>query len=485
MSVDAQITQSTKLLINESLPLRNINNENLYLIIYDELNTYELELIDDTSYEEEKGLIEKIYSHIDNSVSFIKIDNIQTNWNDNKNKIDILKNMLKEYNYENIIKKKPKYQQITNFGISDKISENYDSNEEKVINSPEMIESIKSHINILLQYINFMFDINQSNKLKTYSPLLKTQTNNLKIENENITQFLESQSTRLIGSNKKDTNKIIFDNEVEGYDSQRYYQLFNYSNLNPEISSTNNYLTTLSKSDKISIILNKKHGLIIPIYNISKSLQNLLKDNKYDFEIYKDIDIKVKTIKKYSNNDKSMTLLDLSENIIEIKEIKDIICDEYLPIINTIEKYVEPIIYTNDFVEQLKLIDTLINNEQEHMNLNIEMKAVKFYINSTYKINNNTNDKMKSSDLLDELFNNISEIGKKKRSISFRNKISMFLLKLGLKKKRCSDGNYYYGLNRINSVKDNDKNDGVIDAKNIEKKYKDLVKQRELELINL
>ena len=48
-----------------------------------------------------------------------------------------------------------------------------------------------------------------------------------------------------------------------------------------------------------------------------------------------------------------------------------------------------------------------------------------------------------------ELFNEIYKFLKIEEKINIRNKLTNFLLDIGLKKKRYNDGIYYYGLHKI------------------------------------
>jgi len=79
-----------------------------------------------------------------------------------------------------------------------------------------------------------------------------------------------------------------------------------------------------------------------------------------------------------------------------------------------------------------------------------EEKAVKDFLNYTYIITENIDDKIKASTLCEiivKLFNtntteNLENIK------SFRIRLSSYLYNIGLKKKRFNDGFYYYGLRK-------------------------------------
>lgn len=72
-------------------------------------------------------------------------------------------------------------------------------------------------------------------------------------------------------------------------------------------------------------------------------------------------------------------------------------------------------------------------------------RDVKTFILTNYTITDNINDKMKAIDL----FNEIYKFLKIEEKINIRNKLTNFLLDIGLKKKRYNDGIYYYGLQKI------------------------------------
>ena len=72
-------------------------------------------------------------------------------------------------------------------------------------------------------------------------------------------------------------------------------------------------------------------------------------------------------------------------------------------------------------------------------------RDVKTFILTNYNITNITNDKIKATDL----FNEIYKFLKIEEKINIRNKLINFLLDIGLKKKRYNDGIYYYGLQKI------------------------------------
>jgi hypothetical protein len=110
----------------------------------------------------------------------------------------------------------------------------------------------------------------------------------------------------------------------------------------------------------------------------------------------------------------------------------------------------------NDFKKRIDLITNLYNQYKNDMKTKTEFENIKDFITNSYDINDNINYKIKASDILTIIENYYSETNNTnfiQGDISFRNKLSKYLTDLGLKKKRLSDGIYYFGL----VLKDNSK----------------------------
>ena len=103
-----------------------------------------------------------------------------------------------------------------------------------------------------------------------------------------------------------------------------------------------------------------------------------------------------------------------------------------------------------DFTDKINMFNKLTNCCVESFSKNKEEKElIEEYINDKYIITDNINEKIKASDICHEIENflnkknpSIFKIG----DISFRNRLSKYLLDSGLKKKRFGNGFYYYGL---------------------------------------
>ncbi len=75
-----------------------------------------------------------------------------------------------------------------------------------------------------------------------------------------------------------------------------------------------------------------------------------------------------------------------------------------------------------------------------------EESIVKKYIQSSFTIDNDINNKMKASVLHDTIVNSKVVTIEKSRLNGFKNRLSTYLKNLGLEKKRYNDGYYYYGI---------------------------------------
>jgi hypothetical protein len=99
-----------------------------------------------------------------------------------------------------------------------------------------------------------------------------------------------------------------------------------------------------------------------------------------------------------------------------------------------------------------------------------EKDEVLMIINKTYEQNNNSNDKLKASEIYTLIENYFPLF---KGNLTFRKRVSGYLIETGLSRKRVSDGIYYYGLKKKEYK--------------IEKTYniniEDIMKQRDDELL--
>ena len=95
----------------------------------------------------------------------------------------------------------------------------------------------------------------------------------------------------------------------------------------------------------------------------------------------------------------------------------------------------------NAFSENVEYISKHVNVANNHAN---EETKVKTFILNNFTINNNIENRMKSSVLYDKII--YSKIVNKQDIASFKIRLAKYLQDMGLEKKRYSDGIYYYGI---------------------------------------
>ena len=122
-------------------------------------------------------------------------------------------------------------------------------------------------------------------------------------------------------------------------------------------------------------------------------------------------------------------------------ELESLINKQYDGIIfNNIEELNKTLLSTSQMIELIQT-KTKIN-----ASLIEEAKTVKSFLNDRYKISSDINHRMKASVIYDIIIKNEScKIDKLKIS-DFKNRLSVYLKDIGLKKKRYNDGYYYYGI---------------------------------------
>lgn len=187
-----------------------------------------------------------------------------------------------------------------------------------------------------------------------------------------------------------------------------------------------NFSSTFSsfKPIKMSNNLNKKKLLILLNYN---TLKTIVVENTINYEIISTQltefgFIKLITI-DINNNDKG--LINNLYNNVQFENIDEIN---------------KKLIITSEYIN---LHSKLTSN-----NLNDEESQIHNFININYEINDNIEDKIKFTDIFNLIINSsIIDLDKTKLG-SLYNRLSEYLKKLGLKKKRYKDGYYYYGLSK-------------------------------------
>jgi len=222
-------------------------------------------------------------------------------------------------------------------------------------------------------------------------------------------------------------------------------------------NSLNNNIDELSNElfNELYIVINKEYIYSFIINNPNDIHKSILNNNNYGFEnSYK--------LKYNKSNQNYKNIITIIENIFQ-------------------DKFFESIDIYETFLNTINILET-----QNNYNLNKEHMYIENFIKSNYNITNNINDKIKSS-VLNEIINTYiyndrlhnTSIINNTNSISFRNKLSNYLLNIGLHKKRFSDGIYYYGLVkkdiRLSDKCNNLSLENIIKERNLQNKkiYKD------------
>ena len=203
---------------------------------------------------------------------------------------------------------------------------------------------------------------------------------------------------------------------MSGYDSNDKYFAFQKE-------------TPVEKKDTFYIVHHPYFQATFTIKNPDTTIKQLLNNKKQGFELYNEY----------------MTTNNVYDDILQ--------------------KLFDGFIYDNvaDLEKRLTVLKTLNEETKIDNKTKSESDHVKEFIKNKYEINSKIEDKIKAQDILfmveDYFVFTIN--GFEKGRLSFRNKLSKYLLDMGLKKKRFSDGFYYYGLSekkKFDNKKLNEKN---------------------------
>lgn len=278
---------------------------------------------------------------------------------------------------------------------------------------------------------------NDIKKIKTYFNAkrnidkLKLIYNNINKINKNINENkIQSKKIEPISINidiPKCVGKLSRKIETRTFDTltEKNNNNFsgNYTGYNNDDYENNSILNlgVLHKKEektltKYFIIYNQKYKGSFSITNPSDLELKILKNKKLGFGIHEEIEV-------CNNNTEFITIL----NTLISNKIHDT---------------------DNEFEKRINTIKNLYKQSEDDLKEKSEFDYVKSFINNRYTINNDIQYKIKASEILniieDYLKYNIPKF--KTGKISFRNKLSKYLLDLGLKKKRFTNGFYYYGL---------------------------------------
>jgi hypothetical protein len=126
------------------------------------------------------------------------------------------------------------------------------------------------------------------------------------------------------------------------------------------------------------------------------------------------------------------------------EEIELLVRKQYDGVIfNNAEELNSTMSSTSQFFEYIK-------SKEKNKEDSKEEEVVKEYLNKFYVLSDDINKKMKASALYDSIISSeICTFDNKFTLSGFRNRLSVYLKKLGLQKKRYNDGYYYYGITPI------------------------------------
>ena len=258
------------------------------------------------------------------------------------------------------------------------------------------------------------------------------------IELLNKSKIIKLQKWNEIMNLKYNFTKMTNINDINNY-NHKYLKDF-YGNQIPNDKKDEvliDYQNFIEYNKKINEISFKYTGKINTEYDINEKVD--VYQNKYN------------KILVYNENSQMSFIIDnpdkydlplLESNICGYKKYFEFENDE---IDSNINITLISLFHKKYFDDEKSLIDK-INLFKELFNIDDTLKRdVKTFISCNYNITNDINNKMKAS----ELFNEIYKFLKIEEKINIRNKLTNFLLDIGLKKKRYNDGIYYYGLHKI------------------------------------
>ena len=248
-------------------------------------------------------------------------------------------------------------------------------------------------------------------KLQKWNEIMNLKYNFTKMTNINDInnsnhKYLKDFYGNQIPNDKKDEVLIDYQNFIE-YNKKINEISFKY---------TGKINTEYDINEKVDVYQNKYNKILV--YNENSQMSFIIDNpDKYDLQL-------------------------LESNICGYKKYFEFENDE---IDSNINITLISLFHKKYFDDEKSLIDK-INLFKELFNIDDTLKRdVKTFISCNYNITNDINDKMKAS----ELFNEIYKFLKIEEKINIRNKLTNFLLDIGLKKKRYNDGIYYYGLHKI------------------------------------
>jgi len=265
------------------------------------------------------------------------------------------------------------------------------------------------------EYISYfqieLLNKNKIIKLQKWNEIMNLKYNFTKMKNINDNnnsnhKYLKDFYGNQIPNDKKDEVLIDYQNFIE-YNKKINEISFKY---------TGKINTEYDINEKVDVYQNKYNKILV--YNENSQMSFIIDNpDKYDLQLLESNICGYKKYFEFENDE-----IDSNINITLISLFHKKYFDDEKSLIDKIKL----------FKELFNIDDTL-------------KRDVKTFISCNYNITNDINDKMKAS----ELFNEIYKFLKIEEKINIRNKLTNFLLDIGLKKKRYNDGIYYYGLHKI------------------------------------
>ena len=272
--------------------------------------------------------------------------------------------------------------------------------------------------------------------------------------------------------------KKMFSNIPNKFETNKFNSFINLFNTiknmitHEFVMSYIDIYTNINVTNDIEIEKLKSYGIYKEKNNIEKYINKYVFGKNLDF-VENTVFQPTKTFIFYNNDTKTSNIIkdckyDLSKILGHIDDIKFIECNTINGIFtdDKINELFDNKIY-NDFASLEQIYSTIvelnnnlnkkINQSQTKATTNNEEKEVISWINFNYIItNNNEPDYRMSASKISELLEVQLGISPSDK-MSFRNRLSKYLLNAGLQKKRFSDGFYYFGMKNKFDIKVNEK----------------------------
>lgn len=282
-------------------------------------------------------------------------------------------------------------------------------------------KQIANDITKIKTYVNARIDIDKLKLIYNNINSINKNINENKIPSKKIEPIsINIDIPKCVGKLSRKIETRTFDTLTEKNNNNFSENYTGYNNDDYKNNSILNlgglHETKETALTKYYIIYNQNYNGSFSITNPSNLEINILKNKKLGFSIYEEIEV-------CDNNTEFITILNaLISNKVHDNE--------------------------NEFKKRINTIKNLYKQSEDVLKEKSEFDYVKSFINNRYEINNDIQYKIKASEILniieDYLKYNIPKF--KTGKISFRNKLSKYLLELGLKKKRFTTGFYYFGL---------------------------------------